>query len=543
MENDSFIPTSADNPQEPQATSGIVDSPQVAPAPQPQPAPTKKKSKLILVVVAILVLLGVLIGGGAWGYTYYTSTPEYVSEKFFNNWLDIKSYEYSGEVSTKVREGGDFMAGVMSKQEVETVFSGTVDLSDEENLKNKMDMSIEVPPFTIGFSMVMLGEDIYLKLGDLPALGMIDLSAVTDQWIEINLMTLEEEINSLKGSSFDQEKEEEKIGLDDIFSAEKRQAIEDIFQKYRIIELTEKLPSERIGEVNTHHFKYVVNNTELGDAVIEVVKLFDVSEEITDEEIEEIKDKALGMSTADGEIWIGKSDYYPYKLLLNMEVDEGNGTSGLVSLTMIMGNFNQPVEIEKPEGSVGFKELLSKLFGEAMMQDNDSDLDSDEDGLSDKMELEYGTDPNNPDTDGDSYLDGEEISNGYNPKGEGLLIDEVRNDSFTKSKDTRRLSNVKQIQTALELYYQDQNVYPTVVSKVVLGGPAAKCISAESSFAADCTGDQTVYMSLIPTNQTSDGIDYTYEGDGKKYSILFVLEGASGGLKAGVHTATPEGIK
>jgi len=47
--------------------------------------------------------------------------------------------------------------------------------------------------------------------------------------------------------------------------------------------------------------------------------------------------------------------------------------------------------------------------------------DSDNDGLSNSEEEKYGTDPKNPDTDGDSYLDGAEVEAGYNPKGEGKL--------------------------------------------------------------------------------------------------------------------------
>lgn len=51
-----------------------------------------------------------------------------------------------------------------------------------------------------------------------------------------------------------------------------------------------------------------------------------------------------------------------------------------------------------------------------------SDIDSDNDGLSDENELIYGTDNKNPDTDGDGYLDGAEVSSGYNPRGPGKLI-------------------------------------------------------------------------------------------------------------------------
>ncbi|MFH0969783.1 MAG: hypothetical protein V1804_04705 [Patescibacteria group bacterium] len=56
----------------------------------------------------------------------------------------------------------------------------------------------------------------------------------------------------------------------------------------------------------------------------------------------------------------------------------------------------------------------------AMAQENstaDKNIfqDSDQDGLSNDEEKTYGTDPYNPDTDGDGYSDGIEVKSGYNP--------------------------------------------------------------------------------------------------------------------------------
>jgi hypothetical protein len=49
-------------------------------------------------------------------------------------------------------------------------------------------------------------------------------------------------------------------------------------------------------------------------------------------------------------------------------------------------------------------------------------IDTDNDGLSDYEEIYvYGTDPENADTDGDGYLDGAEVLQGYNPRGRGTL--------------------------------------------------------------------------------------------------------------------------
>lgn len=54
-------------------------------------------------------------------------------------------------------------------------------------------------------------------------------------------------------------------------------------------------------------------------------------------------------------------------------------------------------------------------------------FDQDQDALTDDLELYYGTDINNPDTDNDTYLDGQEVANNYNPLGVGALNKEVNN--------------------------------------------------------------------------------------------------------------------
>lgn len=55
----------------------------------------------------------------------------------------------------------------------------------------------------------------------------------------------------------------------------------------------------------------------------------------------------------------------------------------------------------------------------------DAVTDSDGDGLSDLREKAMGTDRLNPDTDGDGFPDGVEVTNGFNPAGEGAVEDEL----------------------------------------------------------------------------------------------------------------------
>jgi len=51
----------------------------------------------------------------------------------------------------------------------------------------------------------------------------------------------------------------------------------------------------------------------------------------------------------------------------------------------------------------------------------DAQLDSDNDGLNNFLEFQFGVNPNDPDSDGDGYFDGEEIRKGYNPNGTGRI--------------------------------------------------------------------------------------------------------------------------
>ena len=71
--------------------------------------------------------------------------------------------------------------------------------------------------------------------------------------------------------------------------------------------------------------------------------------------------------------------------------------------------------IIKPNKITDWQSKLFDIYSSKIQPDNDID----QDGLSDALERYYGTDPNNPDTDGDGFLDGIEVTNGYNPLGTG----------------------------------------------------------------------------------------------------------------------------
>lgn len=84
-------------------------------------------------------------------------------------------------------------------------------------------------------------------------------------------------------------------------------------------------------------------------------------------------------------------------------------------------------------------------------------VDSDKDGLSDDIELKLGTDPNNPDTDGDGYKDGEEVANGYNP----LVGD--------NNQEVKRRVDVDLNTQQMKYYFNDVFIGQAPVSTGVIG--------------------------------------------------------------------------
>ncbi|NQZ43772.1 MAG: gliding motility-associated C-terminal domain-containing protein [Flavobacteriaceae bacterium] len=65
--------------------------------------------------------------------------------------------------------------------------------------------------------------------------------------------------------------------------------------------------------------------------------------------------------------------------------------------------------------TVGAEAPCTDQFVDVTVTVIDCVLDADNDGLTDEIEEDLGTDPNNPDTDGDGILDGQEVTDGTDP--------------------------------------------------------------------------------------------------------------------------------
>lgn len=137
-----------------------------------------------------------------------------------------------------------------------------------------------------------------------------------------------------------------------------------------------------------------------------------------------------------------------------------------------------------------------------------------------------------------------------------------------KSRDAKRVSDIKQIQTALELRYVETDDYPaseTSPGTACLGAGGACRLGIEVTSLGTAGWDDAAgqtYMGLVPRDpsasgnlaastacvagSTSAGCDYGYLAGTGDYDLWFFLEGDTGGLDVaatgGAVCATQNGI-
>ena len=113
------------------------------------------------------------------------------------------------------------------------------------------------------------------------------------------------------------------------------------------------------------------------------------------------------------------------------------------------------------------------------------------------------------------------------------------NNVRAKARDSRRLSDVRQIGMGLEMYYDDKGVYPAPPTPT--GTPITGLCLSNLGISSTCGA--IVYLQKIPSDPLSN-IHYTYSylNSGESYRLGFNLEQGSGDWPAGTLAMGPNGI-
>lgn len=101
----------------------------------------------------------------------------------------------------------------------------------------------------------------------------------------------------------------------------------------------------------------------------------------------------------------------------------------------------------------------------------------------------------------------------------------------SKARNAKRTADLKQIATALELYYTDVNAYPAIATSTALGAGNYACLGTSGFGATGCAG---AYMDNIPDDPTP-AQSYAYVSAAlNTYAISATLEGTFNGLTGNI---------
>ncbi|MFH1745311.1 MAG: type II secretion system protein [bacterium] len=128
------------------------------------------------------------------------------------------------------------------------------------------------------------------------------------------------------------------------------------------------------------------------------------------------------------------------------------------------------------------------------------------------------------------------------------------NGARMKARDAKRLGDVKQIQTALELYYNEENAYPLANAGMYIGmNTATGACLGSAGFAAEGTCG-SAFMSEVPSYPAprTDGdcdddlnTGYYYRSlttETSTYALRYCLGADTGGVSAGEKVACELGV-
>jgi hypothetical protein len=391
------------------------------------------KSKIIVILAFVLVLIALLVFLG-----YFYLNRNLVLGRMLSNLTTLNSLAFDGSFESKITDFGtnnlltqsiNNLDGVLNKTKIAGVnsaqseagetdnsgsfdvnFSGGFDYSNKSKplIKSEFFINYDLPEIGTGKGATIdyrqIEKTLYMKLDLLnnkPNLGLFDLTPLNNQWVRINLP------------------ENTKVNVQQEVDPVKLKKLKNILAKNNPLIQTKKIPIIKHNNGLAYDYQFNIDKQKLKD--LARVLSQDFPDALTTSEADQFIQELDQFETMpSGEIIIGLFDSTIYKFKLSWQVANKNNLNidGSGTLEINFRNHNLAYPVEVPVGSKSWEELSVEI---QKNMNEKATSDSDNDGLSDQMEIFYKTDPNNPDTDADGYKDGEEVINGYSPSGPGKL--------------------------------------------------------------------------------------------------------------------------
>lgn len=402
----------------------------------------------------------------------------------------VNTMAFSGEVmvetattySANLKKQYDFYQDTKRSQAV--TFSGFIDGTSED--QGKLYLNVDLPAYgSLGgpggsFQMIALEKDFYFNLTSDSLFNLLkeegfNLTSLNGQWIGINEDDLNKFYKEILGvDPSDQDAWGLSSQASKLTPAQSKAVIKAI--KDSGVMSFVKVADRAADAKGLYHLRVNFNKNKVATLVNKIMKLMG-EKPMTTAEIRELNRKLKTTTMPKLDLLIGKTDYLPrtltYSITTKKTYSYGSTISNTTKLTLDFSGFNLPVSIAAPSNFKSFVQVYAEI----------------------KAQIEI------------------------------------------EEQEARRISDLRQLQTALELYYMDQNAYPAG-SGIVMGSANASCLNAQGWQPMECANP---YMSYVPADASST-LSYVYNGSTSTYTIDATLTSDYRGFKKGPIQLTPNGL-
>jgi hypothetical protein len=431
------------------------------------PGKPKKSFKMAAIIAVVLLFLA---GSAFAGLTYIFPPPAKVLQQALTELNSIQSFDYSGKITVDIStESGDLFSfdTWLRKLEINT----DPRIAGATNVQFGMDFSGTVDATDPANPKNELNIDLNSSI---ISLG-IDTKFV-DQILYLkidNIPTFIPEASKYSDvwMKADLEEISEKYGIGiDLQNGQpdltdgQKNELEELMNNSNFFNGVTKLGSDSIDGVGMHHYALTIDKQALKNYLESINSIIASGGGFTGT----TSDVFDFVEFDDVEVWIGKSDKRLHRISAKIyEKPSAANTlpaAGSVNFLINLRNFNNPSPIEAPTESKNILDVINESLGSAQAE----------------------------------------------------------------SRDARRMADVRQLMTALELYYNDFGRYPRKLTdmQTYIAVPP----TAPTPPDGDCTEPQNTYT-------------YAQKSSGSNYSLTFCVGGEIGGFGAGVRTASSRGLE
>jgi len=338
----------------------------------PAKSPLGFAMKIVVGTVGLVIVgAGVVLGAHIWDplWNPFSPSPEKVIAKMAEKIGEMKTYH--SDIKIDINEIGEEPGKILIN------LNGDSDITDSQNPKEKMNFDFRINNEKEGLSLSLIGQiktikdNFYFKLDKLGLPGGfgfylnlfgIDENKFIGQWIKLDKKVMENFGIAIELSKEQQEKINERV--------------KKLFEEKKIYNVKKRMPDEEVRGEKAYHYLLSLDREKIKEVIPELFSIAiessgrnpedaleglgtDNMDKLT-QEIDKFLEKTGGL---DIEVWIGKKDFFLYRVKIEKEIEasvfnEGTNDKITISSDLNLSNFN----IGMPDKFLDLDEVLSELF-------------------------------------------------------------------------------------------------------------------------------------------------------------------------------------